>query len=342
MTIDTSSKEGSMLYAPRPMRPLPEDVPLIIFSGVYAKTYIKPLDIARVDSVMCSFEYVRGNPRKFHENIMPLLRTEEWQPRLYLDSGVFTLMRKAGTSRATKHHAHSTVVDKVEAFKALARDYAVYLERYGDQWDHVVELDVDQVLGPQATLAMRNVLRRYAGDRLMPVWHMASGEGSWERMVSQFPYVSIGGDAGLDRGSRSEPAMAMYRDMVRYAHAAGVLVHGMGDTKESTFRSLRWDSGDSTTWVNGQKYGKFGTVRYSEMEQSSEGAKASRAARSFEDWLRGKGLDPAVIQMRKQTIDKLIVNVYLLQEREAQLRRERRFGREDTELTSEGSAVSVV
>lgn len=264
---------------------LPDQLTFVFSSFYHNDNRIGVLSSFGVDAVMESFEYIRRVPPA------DLRAALNWPTRRYLDSGMFTVMKKTG------NHALSNKKDKARGssssthtvISTLLEDYVAYLTKYGKRWDHIVEMDTDNIpgLGPGYALEARDRLRELVGDKLLPVWHAAADQGydephgAWKRMIREFPYVSIGGDPNKDH--------TLYRHMVRMAHAQGVVVHGLGSTSPGDFKEIGWDTGDSTNWVAGLRYG-----RYSDLLVSSKvkvDARAVSKMRQVGPYLEKHGID---------------------------------------------------
>lgn len=239
--------------------------PTFVFSSFYhndGRTGV--LRDLKVDAVMESFWSIRKEkyPRR-------VFRAVDWPARRYLDSGIFTLMSKAGV-----HRIKSRTEDATLNFRKIADDllngYLSYLSIYADEWDHIVEVDTDMIpgLGPEYTLRAREQLIQIVGyDKLLPVWHSASefaSRGSldaWHEMIGSFPYVAIGGDAKRDT--------RLYRKMVSSASKAGTIVHALGNTNPAEFKSIGWLTGDSTNWIYSLRYATFTDIVISNRKKTS-------------------------------------------------------------------------
>lgn len=315
---------------------LPTHTPLIVYAGVKDRGRIEPLRRCQVEAIMVSFENLRHNPDKFHENIAPLL---DWPVRKYLDSGLYTLMRKYGVSRRKVHGAGTGLDDALAAYTDLSRRYARYLDKYGSFWHHVVELDVDQILGPEYTHATRHILTNIVGDKLVPVWHISAGMEEWLHIAARYPYIAIGGDIGPS-GEGGSAMHARYRTMVQEAHKFGTVVHGLGDTREQTFRAIGWDTADSTTWLSTMRFGRLGGWKYSEVESTLQ--RSSRTYfRQLDDLFHQHGLDPQKVAARGNNVDKVMAGIIVMEMRMKRLREGMNRGQHGTRVPYE-SRVPVV
>lgn len=270
------------------MKPSFPQQPTIVFAGANNSRRVDVLRDCEVDAVMTSFEYIgKGH---YMKKVWPKL--QEWNVRTYLDSGVFTFVRKAGTTRIRIARAGQAELppasQQLDEFFKYREEYEAYLKEHYKAWDHIIELDIDEVAAtiwyeavePKPTehdllegwaergrewalelIAQQQAsLRRIVGDRLMPAWHVQRGHEGWTEMIKKFPYVAIGSDTGVPTSTTStRPPMQtkILRGMVREAHEQGTGVHYLGDTRYRTFLETELDSADSTTWVSAGRFGQF-------------------------------------------------------------------------------------
>lgn len=317
---------------------------------------------------MTSFEYIgKGH---YMKKVAPKL--QEWNVRTYLDSGVFTIVRRAGTTRiriarASKENPKTSGEELIE----FADRYIEYLKVHKDTWDHIIELDVDEpewelvdgrkAQGVELAAHFQKKLYEVVGEKLMPAWHVQRGHEGWTDMIRKFPYVAIGSDTGVPTSTLStRPPMqtSILRRMVREAHAAGVGVHYLGDTRYRTFLETELDSADSTTWVSAGRFGQFPgpkgqSIRYTTKGGAAladdiatidslsphDGAGLARQrldwqrtvrpidmsrARQFEDLMLSWGINPQAILSGSQE-ERLQSNITLLLMRQAEIRRMRSY-----------------
>lgn len=218
------------------------------------ETAIPLLERAQVEAVMVSYMNLSKSPklrRLCHEHFHPDYHTG-WVPRTYLDSGVFTFMRRAGVTYQNMQNVKQGPATWAE-FRAFARTFIDYLKEEQDLWDHIVELDVDELYGVEAADAFRVQLRKLVGDRLLPVWHAQRGPEGWTQMVKDFSYVCLSPSKVFNRKARSE---RLIEDMLKEAHAHDCSVHILGVENERWF-DLGADSFDASSWSSGVRWGQF-------------------------------------------------------------------------------------
>lgn len=338
------------MVEPRPAADVPQEKypqqRLIVFAGMTGRPeQVEAFQLRKPEAWMASFEYVRPQgkkvikdpwhePTKFKDTTYPpvLDRLVGWQHYRYLDSGTFTFLRRALTSRlgegsrreaeieANRKRGHDvTLLEVFEHFKA----YEAYLERHADQWDFVFECDVDGIdllrdgkpslPGVEFTEATRPKLREVVGDKLIPVWHALTDDPDFTRfkkLCEEYKYIGIGSDIA--------PDWRPLRYLIDYAHEHGVRLHGLGTSKVDVLERMPYDTVDSSTWISGARFGQYAGVTYTAKERKKQysASELSRAHR-LEAFARGIGVDPEQLLKDYETPEKYIVALALFQERQS-------------------------
>lgn len=174
-----------------------------------------------------------------------------------LDSGAFSFMSGAECSER-----------QIEEY---AERYAEFIKKH-----HITqyfELDVDTIFGLPFTEKIRNKLERQTGIQSIPVWHKGRGVEYWKRMVSDYTYIAIGGLVFHVR----QQEWPLIHQMVDYATARGVKVHGLGFTKTKILSEWNWYSVDSSSWkisaIRGSIKHKFNGKYIESIPQKKQGIK---------------------------------------------------------------------
>lgn len=299
----------------------------IVFAGV--ETRDKPmLERAGVDAVMCSFEKLKTNKR-FQQACRDGFAGN---PITYLDSGVFTLMRRAGVTLFAPTREAGTNEQIRAAVQKLAKQYAAYLQTDLQHWDWVIELDTDEVFGPKhfdlgVELAdkLRAYFKRLVGDKLLPVWHATPGaEERWQKMIREYPYVCIS-PSRASGGKSNRRNHSMIRGMVRDAHAQGTKVHLLGASTLEYFETFEVDSMDSSGWSAGVRWGELKVTRgkvfvpkfetKNRARRAIEHSRLEQLATLCEEW--GFTLE----QVRDDYLIRIEAGIRLLELRQQELRR---------------------
>lgn len=269
---------------------------------------------------MVSFQDIRNSKSKLSTTVDCL---QSWPVKKYLDSGVFQFVRRAGTTRIRVHGASMEPVTWDE-FASYVRDYVAYLRQSAYLWDYIVELDVDEVFanGVEIAAKCRRNLREIIGERLLPAWHIQRGHDGWAEHVREFPYVAIGSDKGVATLSAKDPALpfSYVRQLVREAHAQGAVVHSLGDTRLPAFIESEIDTGDSTSWLRGDRFGFFpgrdGNIQYTLNTKTKIKPQAMSKHRGFEDALARYGLTVEELRSSYKARFKLGALMYLERQKE--------------------------
>jgi hypothetical protein len=280
---------------------------LIVFAGAQSELTARALLACQADALLCSFWEISRSSR-WDKRIRPIL--DEWPQYRYLDSGVYTLMRKYGAvDRSAKSQPKAASAKAVER-KAdptlpyqLVKDYIArylrYLEEHLDTWDFVVEMDLDKfrivrddgkwIPGVAVADWSRDQIKRIVGDRLIVVWHPEVDPPPyprWNAMLRDYKYVAIPGQDAIKLRRRSR----YLADQARQAH---VYSHYLGTSLPSVLEQTTFDSFDSTTWLNCVRFGAYGQFMYRrDVPMSTREVSKSRF---FEEKVRSWGYDPKVL-----------------------------------------------
>lgn len=158
--------------------------------------------------------------------------------KFLLDSGAFTFI----TSKK------KTNINWVE----YADSYADFIKQNKIQL--YFELDIDKIIGYKAVLKLRERIENRSGVQSIPVWHLSRGKEDFIDMCKNYPYVALGGIAAKEIPiGKYEKYMPWF---INTAHELGVKIHGLGYTRLNNFVKIRFDSVDSTTWLEARKFGR--------------------------------------------------------------------------------------
>ncbi len=191
----------------------------------------KMSDLVKDANVLHSFYYCNA----FVENVI-LPNCKDFM----LDSGAFTFM-----SSSKGNINWDEYVEK----------YANFIKKH--KIKKYFELDIDTIVGLKEVERLRTKLENLVGWQCIPVWHLWRGLDYWYKMCQDYDYVAIGGLAGGDRHSkRIKQLHQCFSMLINIAHKNNAKVHGLGYTSRSGIKKYHFDSVDSTTWLNGNKFGK--------------------------------------------------------------------------------------
>lgn len=134
-----------------------------------------------------------------------------------------------------------------------------YIDRYADfinkyKVKNFIELDIDPIVGLKEVERLRAKLEAKVGRQSIPVWHKSRGKQYWLDMVREYDYVAIGGIVTRE----IKPSEYKYFHwLLAEAKKQNCKVHGLGFTNLKGLEEYDFYSVDSTTWLNGSKYGEL-------------------------------------------------------------------------------------
>jgi hypothetical protein len=183
--------------------------------------------------ILESFAYIQK-----HLNELPLLLKN----KVMMDSGAFTFIGR-GKKKQQKIN-----------WEAYIEQYAKFV-RENNIADYI-ELDIYSVVGKKRTEVLREYLEKLVGWKSIPVWHRYLGLEYWYELLKEYKYVAIGASGRYDSAwCRSHPEIL--KSLVLNALKHGARVHGLGYTELAQLDEIKFASVDSTTWVNGQRFGEM-------------------------------------------------------------------------------------
>jgi hypothetical protein len=200
---------------------------LLYFAG--AEAHHHRLVPRRVDAMMFSYLKIWKKNPKIN---MPGLRKARAQgATCCLDSGAHTFQ------------THPEFGKYTQTYK---RQYFRYLEHYHDQYEFVVELDIDHIIGLEEMYRWRAELRDLGIDNFIPVWHHNQGPEMWLKLCKEYDYV----------GTQTKIKLVSLGELwanLRIASEHGTKVHGFGLSEPQPI-CLFFDSLDSTSWLRSARF----------------------------------------------------------------------------------------
>lgn len=139
--------------------------------------------------------------------------------------------------------------------KKEKKDFNSYIDKYADfinahKIDLFFELDVDSIEGYKQVLKYRHLLEAKTGKQVIPAWHLSRGKQNFIDMCKEYKYVSIGGIVTKE----IKPSLPFFHFLTDIAHTYGAKIHALGFTPRN-IDDYRFDSSDSTSWGNGNRFG---------------------------------------------------------------------------------------
>lgn len=155
-----------------------------------------------------------------------------------LDSGAFTFLNcKKKVS--------------INYLRTYLEDYIGFINRY--KIKYFFELDIDSIIGYESVKRMTQQLEQKTGKQCIPVWHKSRGIKEWQRIISDYNYVAIGGFVTKEIKQSEYKYIPELLMMARYKNCK---VHGLGFTGKDALK-LDFYSIDSTAWLAPVRYGSL-------------------------------------------------------------------------------------
>lgn len=164
-----------------------------------------------------------------------LLKNKKYIKNFLLDSGAFTFL--------TSKRKNIDWVNYVD-------QYADFINRHNIE--KFFELDIDKIIGYEEVVNLRKRLEAKTKKQCIPVWHRYRGKENFLKMCEEYKYVAIGGIAIKEIKKEEYP---IFNWLLTEAHKRKTKVHGLGFTSVNDLLKYRFDTVDSTSWLNGNKYG---------------------------------------------------------------------------------------
>lgn len=143
-------------------------------------------------------------------------------------------------------------------------DWLEYTKRYADfigrfDRDSVLgyfEMDVDNVLGYERVLELREVLHERTGmsDKIIPVWHKNRGIANFKTMCADRAGKIVAITGFKNEDIRDEQYLIFLKEAKRHE----CKVHCLGMTRKAILDKVPFDYVDSSSWAQQALYGKVG------------------------------------------------------------------------------------
>ena len=142
-------------------------------------------------------------------------------------------------------------------------DWNEYVKKYCDfikktDQELFFELDIDKVTSLNHAEELRTKIEQSTGKQPIPVWRPSRGVDYWHKMCEEYNYVAISASGAYDSAwTRDKKAIPVIQKMLSIAKTNNCKVHGLGFTVMKLLPLMKFDSIDSTTWLNAAKFGEL-------------------------------------------------------------------------------------
>ncbi len=152
-----------------------------------------------------------------------------------LDSGAFTFRQKNQNNTNWNEYL---------------KEYANFIMEHDIKY--FFELDIDNIIGYDKVLSLRDRLEELTSRPCIPVWHPNRGKEDYIEMCKKYKYVAIGGIAG---NANKHRYIRYFPWFIKIAHEQKCKLHCLGFTDTSKLLNYKFDSVDSVSWLSGGRYG---------------------------------------------------------------------------------------
>ena len=202
-----------------------------------SESHTKRLIDAGATHLLYSYEYMRKKGvEDFADYYRPLRGVDN--VKIMIDSGGFTINRNAS----------EWPLEKCIPFRD---EYITWLIKNKDSIDVAAELDLTSVLTPEQLEDWRDnyfaKLTKDHGVNICYIWHNGEKQSEWIAMCKKYDYVGLAGARKWDTAKLSSYCRAARKHKAR--------VHAFGFTRPEPLVKMRPYSADSSSWINGMKYG---------------------------------------------------------------------------------------
>lgn len=153
-----------------------------------------------------------------------------------LDSGAFTFMNSY----------KGKITEKV--INNYLTEYINFIKE--NNIKYFFNLDLDTIIGVDKTEELRKKLESEVGKKCIPVFHKIMGLDKYINLCKNYNYIAI----GTIQEFRKYPLII--KKMNKIAKKYNCKVHGLGFTPKNV-EQYGFYSVDSTSWLNGPKFGKI-------------------------------------------------------------------------------------
>ena len=156
--------------------------------------------------------------------------------------------------------AFSAINDKTGKYKNF--DWDEYVKKYIAFIKHTkqklfFELDIDCVIGLNKVEYYRKQIEDAIGIPPIVCWHSNRGADNWIKNCEDYPYVALGTTKANNDGKKIRANPEILNWFINHAHRNNAKIHGLGFTSVPWLKKLKFDSVDSTTWINGGKFAEL-------------------------------------------------------------------------------------
>lgn len=191
--------------------------------------------------------------------------------------------------------AYSAINDKTGKYKNFDWDnyckkYIAFIKQTNQKT--FFELDIDCVVGLEKVEYYRKQIEDAIGIAPIPVWHHNRKADYFHYMCENYPYVAIGTTPVSVEGKIMRKNPELMNNFITIAKKNKSKIHGLGYTSVPGLKKYKFDSVDSTTWINGGKFALIVQFNRGELivhkpQKNQRGINAKeRLMNNFIEWVK--------------------------------------------------------
>lgn len=277
---------------------------------------------SKIENTLVSYHYLRRKDPAAHASAMHLLkRISKKSKVLMIDSGIFTLKAKymgahvggkLGTMPADQMaELNRQIRKKTPFFVQFAKDYANWLAKYDKLYTWAFDLDVDQFLGIAAADAFyAHLCKKVPNPRkIIRIWHSVRPFSTWKEWCAngQHDYLAVEGGGSHGRDPH------FYQRFIDVAHSYGIKVHVLAATDARFLASVPVDTGDSSSWMVGSRYGyiysPWGPVSFGQQSKRHWNSLVPEQKKQLQTWLKENNLEHRPEVLSEDWVEREFINI---------------------------------
>lgn len=286
-----------------------------------------------IKNVLVSYYYLKRSKKDSADATALLMkRIRDKAELVYIDSGVFTLKVKflgvqvggklGARPRALVLASQRAALKNLEFFGKFARTYGHWLRDNDKLYDWAFDLDVDQFLGIPVADRFYEYLTHVMPhpEKIIRIWHQTRKFSDWVDWCKsgKYKYLAVEGGGSHDRDPE------FYRRFIDVAHQYGVKVHILALTDLEFMQRVPVDTGDSSSWMAGSRYGyiytPFGRVTFGRSSSTAMphwDAVPDAKKKIIQNWLKSRGLEWRADRLQEDWKAREMANIQFFLESDA-------------------------
>lgn len=232
-----------------------------------------------IRNILYSYYYIKQMKR---EKAIDRIIKDNPDVRFFLDSGAFTFAEKYVDPEERK---------KLPPSDVYVGQYFNYIDQYGYHYNRIAEADFDSkglVTTDEVDEWRDQMYSRWPNAPIVTIWHGVRGMEYWRSYCRDPQLLHLG------IGSSDRRQYGRLIGMINEAHRWGKTVHGFALTEIKTSATyLPFDTIDSSSWVNAQKYGTTFIFKHNKFIVLGNQDKDQRAL--YRSYFKNIGCDPKLI-----------------------------------------------